>query len=122
MTGVAVEISRGVGEKPRNRTCSLEEALERYCRRRWRVRTAAMVAEEWGLSRDEAREVVRGRASKAVLNKVAHHRRGGLPVMLALLENVTGQTAADLFADRRARALRHYESVPEPDFGPWGRS
>ena len=117
MTGVAMEISRDVRGISRKATCALEEALESYCRRRWTRSPAAEAAKAWALTADEAREVLRGRASRNVINKIARHRAGGLKVMLPLMERVTGQTLAEFNAEKRERAFRQLEEADDFDFG-----
>ena len=124
MNGVAVEISRKAGEIPRNRrlASTVEEALDRFCRATWPIKPAVMAAREWGLTRDEAREVLRGRASRAVINKIARHRAGGLDVMIPLFEQVCGQTLAEFNAERRAEGFRRVDEANDYHFRPGGRA
>ena len=98
----------------------IRDALATYCRLRWPTGAAKLVAREWGLSLDEARGVVAGRASQATIDKIWKHRNGGWSVALEVIGAVTGQSVADYLKNqrrtneeeaRRSRALdRHFRA------------
>lgn len=94
MNGEVVEIPRIDAEKQRvlNLDRGFAEALAEYARRRWPDSAAKAAAREWGLTMDQARELVRGNASKTSIEKA--FKRGGLALALPIVEEVTGQSVA----------------------------
>lgn len=75
----------------------MSDALSDYARRLWPMGTAKAAAREWVLNVDEARNMVAGRASKSTIEKI--FKRGGLAVALPIIEEVAGQTVAQLIRE-----------------------
>ena len=67
-------------------------AFGAYCRRRWPFGSGKAAAREWDLTRDEALSLAGGRGSKATMDKVWQHPRGGWPVIVEIMAAVTGVT------------------------------
>ena len=107
------------GKSP-NPRLGLEEAFDRYCRRRWRRSTAACICDEFGLSNNEARELLRRRISKSVIDKIFGHRNGGWPVIDEVLSLAYG-SRRDYQAERREAAWRELETFAEDAFPIGGR-
>ena len=120
MTQVTVTITRNTRESSRKVRVSVEASLERLCRRTWPRRTAACAAHEWALTIDEARELVRGRASKRVLEKIWTHPRGGWPILVAVMEPVIGEPITAYAEQTRQAAARMLDEASLLDFGPRG--
>jgi hypothetical protein len=80
------------------------DALADYCKRRWPkgVRRRA-VRDEWGLTEDESRAICEGAASKATLDRVWRHRRGGWAVILPIFAHLLGE-GVDQFIARERQA------------------
>jgi hypothetical protein len=118
MTGIAMDITtrtRGFSHSPR---LTLEESLDRYARRRDPARPGAFLRRQFGLSADQAREVLRKRGSKAVIGQIAAHPNGGWGVLVELYEPVIGRSFRTWAAEQRERALDAFEAAGELDIGP----
>lgn len=87
-------------------TCGLREAFASYARRRFPVRTQALVEKEWDLTADEAKGLVHGHTSIRTIERVLHHRRGSWPVAVAVLASVIGASVVSYFASEKAK-LNH---------------
>ena len=91
----------------------LENALAGYVRRRWPDKTIAYVQHEWGLTESEASKAVYAQASKNTLNKLLHHKRGGLALFIELAADVCGTTLERHIktqAERAAHERRTWEA------------
>lgn len=84
----------------------IENALAGYVRRRWPDRPIQHVAHEFGLTESEASKVVYGHASKATLNKLLHHKRGGMGLFLDLIADVCGESVTD-YLETQAERIAH---------------
>lgn len=84
----------------------LENALAGYVRRRWPDKTIPHVQHEYGLSESEAAKVVYANASKNVLKKLLHHKRGGFGLFVELLADATG-TTLEAYVQQKAEEARH---------------
>lgn len=122
MNGVLVDFSRNKWAEQRSFRLDRgsADALADLCRHRWPSNTAKYAAREWGLSLDEARGVVAGRASKTTIDKI--YKRGGPPVFLAVLEEVWGQSIARYFIEMRKAHEDHGHQLAslfgDPGSGP----
>jgi len=97
----------------REKDFGLENALAGYVRRRWPEKTIGYVQREWGLSESEAAKVVYAQASKATLNKLLHHKRGGFGLFVELLADATSTTIEQYIrtqAERAAHERRTWEA------------
>lgn len=139
--GTAVKIREEIQAK-RESDFGLENALAGYVRRRWPDKTIPHVQHEYGFTESEAAKVVYGHASKNTLNKLLHHKRGGIGLFVELVADVCGTTLeqhiksqAEKAAherrtweaeERRQSALAALVSGDRGDLGggsepPWGR-
>lgn len=84
----------------------LENALAKWVRNKWPEKTPIHVAHYFGLSESKALKVVYGTASKALLNEILHHKRGGFALFVALLAEVTGTTLEDHIHQQAEEARR----------------
>jgi hypothetical protein len=71
------------------------------------------VAREWDLRDDEARSVIEGQASKATLDRIWKHPRGGWRVILPVMGAVVGQTADAFILHEKARLADERRSFEE---------
>lgn len=90
----------------------LENALAGHVRRRWPDKTIQHVQSVWGLTESEASKVVYGHASKNVLNKILHHKRGGMALFLDLIADVCGESVTD-FLQSQADRIAHEAAEQE---------
>src|SRR5690606_657859 len=73
----------------------------------------------WGLSLDEARGAVAGRASQATVDKIFKHPNGGWAVVLPVLGAVIGHGVDQFFrqqmiqAAKAAEHARHHEQLAQ---------
>lgn len=81
------------------------DALADYARLRWPSGTAKAAAAAWGLSMDEARGLVAGRASQTTIDKVM--KRGRWAVALPILAAVIGQALDDFLRQEREQYVRN---------------
>lgn len=91
----------------------LENALAGYVRRRWPDKTIPHVQHEYGFTESEAAKVVYGHASKNTLNKLLHHKRGGIGLFIELAADVCGTTLEQHIktqAERAANERRSWEA------------
>jgi hypothetical protein len=101
--GSAVQIWKNLPAK-REKDFGLENALAGYVRRRWPDKTIAHVAHEWDLSESEAAKVVYAGASKNLLKKLLHHRRGGAALFIELVLDACGTTLERHIHEQAERA------------------
>jgi hypothetical protein len=108
MTVTWVDISHN--ERAGQRSLGLDRAtrdsVATYCRQTWPSNTAKMAAREWGLSLDEARGVVSGRASQATIDKIFKHPNGGWRVVLPVLGSVIGHGVDAFFREQMRQAAQ----------------
>jgi len=81
----------------------LRDALATYARLRWPTNAAKHAAREWGLTLDEAKGLVAGRASQATIDKVLKHRNGGWKVAIPILGATIGQELDGFLAAEQRR-------------------
>lgn len=88
------------------------DALADYAARRWpKGSRRKAVAEEWGLSADEARAVCQGSASQATLDRVWRHKRGGWSLVLAVFSRLLGEGIDQHLARERERHVERVERL-----------
>lgn len=111
MTVTWVDISHN--ERAGQRSLGLDRAtrdsVATFCRAEWPTNTAKHVAREWGLSLDEARGVVAGRASQATIDKIFKHPNGGWRVVLPVLGSVIGHGVDAFFRQQMIQAAKAAE-------------
>lgn len=105
MCGELMEIRKNIRPK-REYDYGLENALAKHVRTRWPEKTIQHVMHEFGLTEPEASKVVYGHASKAVLNKVLHSKRGGFGLFIELVSEVTGETL-ESYITKKAEEARN---------------
>lgn len=108
--GHAVEIWKETPAKRECRDFGLENALAGYVRRRWPDKTIPNVMHHFDLSESKAAKVVYGQASKAVLNELLHHKRGGLALFIELAADVCGTTLEQHIKTQAEKAAHERKS------------
>jgi hypothetical protein len=88
----------------RETSFGLENALAGYVRRRWPEKTIGHVQREWDLTESEAAKVVYAQASKNTLNKLLHHKRGGIALGVALVTDVCATSLEEHIQSQAERA------------------
>lgn len=86
------------------------DALATYARLRWPANTAKFAAKEWGLSLDEGRGIVAGRASAQTIDRVWKSPNGGWRVIIPVLGAVVGREL-DTFLDAELAELDREHNV-----------
>lgn len=101
MTGTLVEIRHNKSESQRNLKLDKgsKDAMADYWRHRWPSNTAKYGAREFGLTLDQARSVVAGRASLSTLDQI--EKAGGWPVIFAVKAMVLGKGADQFLIETR---------------------
>lgn len=97
----------------REKDFGLENALAGYARRRWPDKPIQHAAKEWDLSESEASKVVYANASKNILRKLLHHKRGGFALFLELLCDACSTSLEDHIhtqAERASHERRTWEA------------
>lgn len=89
------------------------DALAAYCRLHWPQHTAKSAARAWGLSLDEGRGVVAGRASQSTIDKIWKHPDGGWAVALPVLGAVVGKPVHEFFRQQIRSAAQEAERAVE---------
>jgi hypothetical protein len=102
MTGAVVEIRHNKLAAQHNFGLDkgTKDAMADYFRHRWPSNTAKMGAREFGLTLDQARSVVAGRASQTTIDQI--EKTGGWPVIFAVKAMVLGQGADQFIREQRA--------------------
>lgn len=85
----------------------LREALANYARRTWPVQTSVHAAKAWGVSKDTAKNVLKGHASDATVTKI--FRAGGWQLALPVIGAVIGQPVDAFFREQMKQAAREAE-------------
>lgn len=85
----------------------LREALANYARRTWPVNTSGHMAKAWGVSKDTAKNVLKGHASDATVTKII--RAGGWAVALPVIGAVIGEPVHTFFRDQMKEAAKQAE-------------
>ncbi len=92
----------------------LREALANYARRTWPIQTSVHASKAWGVSKDTAKNVLKGHASDATVTKII--RAGGWQLALPVIGAVIGHPVDAFFRDQMkhaameaARAQEHEE-------------
>jgi hypothetical protein len=88
-----------------------DAALAVYCERRWPVGRRKSVMREWGLSEEEARSVIEGKASKRTIGRIFKHKNGGWPVAIPIMGAVIGQELGRHIEERRRHEREQYETA-----------
>lgn len=83
-----------------------DTGLALYCERRWPVGRRKAIEREWGLSVDDAKSVVEGKASKRILSKIWKHERGGWFVSIPIMGAVIGKPLYAFFREQNEAAAR----------------
>ena len=94
----------------------MSDALADYARRRWPQGAAKAAEREWSLTRDEARNLVAGRASKTTIEKA--FTRGGLFVAIPVIEEVVGETVSQIIRELRKQHDENGRRIAALD-GAW---
>lgn len=102
MTGTLVEIRHN--KWPAQRKLALDtgtrDAMADYWRLRWPSNTAKLGAREFGLTLDQGRSVVAGKASLTTIDQI--EKAGGWPVIFAVKALVIGQGADQFLSELKA--------------------
>lgn len=119
MTGVLVEIrqTKAVTQRKLALDTGTRDAVADLARERWPSNTAKLAAREWGLTLDQARSAVAGRASQTTIDQII--KAGGWPVLFAVGAKVTGQGADQFLSELRASHENHAERLSAL-LGGWG--
>jgi len=119
MNEVVMDFPLNKGEKQRKLKLDkgLRDAIRDMLRERWPQGTAKYTAREFRMSLDQARHAVRGDASISAIEAII--KRGGLPVALALVEQVTGQSIARYFIEMRQANEDHGRRIAALVWNPW---
>lgn len=108
-------------KRPRQRTLDLDkgsrDAMADYWRMRWPTNTAKLGAREFGLTVDQGRSVVAGKASLTTLDQI--EKAGGWPVIFAVKALVIGQGADQFIIGLRASHDQHGEHLAAVIGGLW---
>jgi hypothetical protein len=101
MTAVLMEYSREKRESQRRIELDkgLRDGLADLCRRRWPSGTAKSAARAFGLTHDQGRSIVAGKASLTTLELAL--KNGGWSVVFPLLAEVIGETAEQYLIEAR---------------------
>ncbi len=115
MTVTWVDISHNerAGQRSLGLDLASREALSTYARQTWPTNTAKNAAREWGLSLDEARGIVAGRASQTTIDKVYKHPNGGWRVILPVLGAVVGHGVDAFFRQQMMQVAREAERAQQ---------
>lgn len=89
----------------------LREALANYARRTWPLNTSVHAAKAWGVSKDTAKNVLKGHASDATVTKII--RAGGWQLALPVIGAVIGQPVDAFFRDQMKHAAREAARAQE---------
>lgn len=89
----------------------LREAIGNYARRTWPVSTSIHAAKAWGVSKDTAKNVLKGHASDATVTKIL--QAGGWELALPVIGAVIGQPVDAFFREQMKRAAREAERAHE---------
>ena len=89
----------------------LREALANFARRTWPTNTSGHMAKAWGISKDTAKNVLKGHASDATVTKII--RAGGWSVALPVIGAVIGQPVETFFREQIKKAAREAERAVE---------
>jgi len=89
----------------------LREALANYARRTWPIRTSIHMAEAWGISKDTAKNVLKGHASDATVTAII--RAGGWQLALPVIGAVIGEPVHAFFRDQMTQAAKEADRARE---------
>jgi len=89
----------------------LREALANYARRTWPVNTSVHAAKAWGVSKDTAKNVLKGHASDATVTAIL--RAGGWELALPVIGAVIGEPVHAFFREQMKQAAREAELAVE---------
>lgn len=89
----------------------LREALGNYARRTWPLNTSVHMAKAWGISKDTAKNVLKGHASDATVTAII--RAGGWELGLPVIGAVIGQPVETFFREQMRKAAREAELALE---------
>jgi len=89
----------------------LREALAIYARRTWPTHTSSYAAKAWGISKDTAKNLLRGSASDTTVTAIL--RAGGWRLATAVIGATIGQSLEDWIASERERLARERRSYED---------
>lgn len=89
----------------------LREAISNYARRTWPLHTSVHAAKAWGISKDTAKNVLKGHASDATVTKIL--RAGGWELALPVIGAVIGEPVHAFFREQMKQAAREAERAHE---------
>lgn len=89
----------------------LREALANYARRTWPTNTSGHMAKAWGISKDTAKNILKGHASDATVTRII--RAGGWALVLPVMGAVIGQPVDAFFRQQLKVAAREAERAVE---------
>lgn len=89
----------------------LREALSNYARRTWPVNTTIHAAKAWGVSKDTAKNVLKGHASDATVTKIL--RAGGWELALPVIGAVIGEPVHAFFREQMKQAAKEAERAKQ---------
>ena len=98
----------------RNDDFGTANGLARLVRRRWPVNTVGFIQSEWDLTEGEAKGVLYAQASRATIDKIKKHSRGGWRVFLEVDAAVIGESL-EQFLTREQRRLADERARQEAD-------
>lgn len=85
----------------------LREAIGNYARRTWPTQTSVHASKAWGISKDAAKNVLKGHASDATVTKII--RAGGWALVLPVVGAVIGEPVHAFFREQMKQAAREAE-------------
>lgn len=115
MTGYAVAKYGSVGGKTAKlfRPDRMADALSDICEERWPLGRRKAAGKEWGLSDEQARTVCEASASKATLEHIFKHKRGGWPLVLDIFGRMLGEGLDQHLERERRRHAERAEQIGE---------
>jgi len=89
----------------------LREALAIYARRTWPLNTSVHASKAWGISKDTARNLLKGSASDATVTRII--RAGGWGLALPVIGAVIGEPVHEFFREQTKKAALAAELAHE---------
>lgn len=81
---------------------TIRDALADHCRRLYPANSVKLLAREYGLSLDEAKGVLAGRASLNSLSQIIKSKNGGWSVLLPVMSAVIGESLDQHISKQRS--------------------
>lgn len=85
----------------------LREALGLYARRTWPLHTSVHASKAWGVSKETAKNLLKGHASDATVTLIL--RKGGWALALPVIGAVIGEPVHAFFREQTRQAAREAE-------------